>query len=197
MLKIFSSFIVVFVISSLVFSIGNTEVKASNLSKNDKKFITDFRWLDFLKICSDKKCDIKNIQWLKLWSEDSWLEATRSDDSQDYLDSCILYEIWKKEIKKTKSSILSKAIQKEWKVKKDVSILELTKIHSKLDNPVLYLSDFDYIAKYPRYLKKIAKNKIINYAEVDLLKKKWTSDLYLLNCSIYMLPDMMTNVQRK
>lgn len=197
MLKIFSSFIVIFVISSFVFSLENTEVKASTFSKNDKKFIADFRWLDFLKICSDNKCDTKNTQWLRLWPEDSWLEATRSDDSQDYLDSCILYEIWKKEIKKEKSSVLPKAIQKEWKVKKDVSILKLTKIFSELDNPALYLSDFDYVAKYPRYLKKIAKNKMVSYAEVDILKKKWTLDLYLLKCNIYMLPDMMTNVQGK
>lgn len=196
--KVFSLFIIAFTIFSLVFSFENVEATAPILSKNDKKFITDFRSLDFLKICPENgKCVTKNIQWLRLWAEDSWLEATRSDDSQDYLDSCILYEIWKKEIEKTKSFILPKSIQKEWKIKRDVSILELKKVYSKLYNPALYLQDFDYIAKYPRYLKKFTKNKMMSYAEIDVLRKKWTSNLYLLNCSIYMLPNVMTNFQGK
>jgi hypothetical protein len=75
--------------------------------------------------------------------------------------------------------------------------LELKKVYSKLYNPALYLQDFDYIAKYPRYLKKFTKNKMMSYAEIDVLRKKWTSNLYLLNCSIYMLPNVMTNFQGK
>jgi hypothetical protein len=65
--KVFSLFIIAFTIFSLVFSFENVEATAPILSKNDKKFITDFRSLDFLKICPENgKCVTKNIQWLRL-----------------------------------------------------------------------------------------------------------------------------------
>ncbi|EKD44513.1 MAG: hypothetical protein ACD_71C00114G0011 [uncultured bacterium (gcode 4)] len=198
MKKFLSIFIILFVMFWFIISLkseSGTDTRQETDQGNIQKVVTNFRWLDFLKICSNDKCDEQNTKWLRLWSEDSWLEATRSDDSQDYLDNCILYEIEKKWVKTVNISTIPKVVQEEWKIKWDVSILELIKISSGLGNPSLYLSEFDYIAKYPRYLKKFMKNKMVNYAEVDVLQKKWTFNLYLLNCSIYMLPDMMTNSQ--
>lgn len=183
------------IFSSVLFLSTETEAKPQNTQRNIQKFITDFRWLDFLNICQNDKCDKKNTQWLRLGYEDYWLWATRSNDSQDYLDNCILYEIGKKEIKKTKSSILPASLIEEWGISKNTSFLELKKIYSQSNNPTLYLSDFDYIAKHPRYIRTVVNDVMLNSWEIDILQKKWTFDLYLLSCKVYALPDLMTNFQ--
>lgn len=196
MKKILSVFVLNFTIFlSVLISSTETEAKTQNIQWSIQKFITDFRWLDFLKICQNYKCDSKNTEWLRLWYEDDWLWATRSNDSQDYLDSCILYKIDKKEIKQIQSSTLPASLIEEWGISKNTSFLELKKIYSQSNNPTLYLSDFDYIAKHPRYIRTVVNDIMLNSWEIDILQKKWTSDLYLLSCKVYALPDLMTNFQ--
>lgn len=196
MKKILSVLVLNLAIFSIVlFSSSDTEAKEKPTQRNIQKFITDFRWLDFLKVCSGDKCDEKNTEWLRLGYEDDWLWATRSNDSQDYLDNCILYELQKKRVEKTKSSTLPTSLIEERGIWKNTSFLELKKISSQSNNPASYLSDFDYIAKHPRYIRTVVNDVMLNSGEVDILQKKWTSDLYLLKCEVYALPDLMTNFQ--
>ena len=186
----------IFALSSLSIPLtDNVEAKQQGYKAVVQKFITDFRWLDFLKICPEKRCTEKNTEWLRLWYEDDWLWATRSNDSQDYLNNCILYKVEKKDMQKVKSSILPKSIFEKWGIGKNTSFLSLKKVYSLSNNPASYLSDFDYIAKHPRYIRMVVNDVMMNSWEVDILQKKWTSDLYLLKCDVYALPDMMTNFQ--
>lgn len=189
-LIVLTSLLSLFVVCS-VFANDNWELTRENkYPQKIQKTINFFRTANFLKACNSEKCENSSSEWIKLWSEDEWLHPTNSNDSQDYLENCKLYEL-KKSVSNTKSSTIPTKVKKDWEVKKTSSYLELWTVLYKWD-PFQYRESYDFVAKNPRYVEQREWSGVIIYWEADLLKNKKTWKFAILSCGLYVVPTLKT-----
>lgn len=172
------------------FATNGTLTREKIYSEKTQNIINAFQSADFLKICQTKKCDVKKSDWIKIGTEETWIHATNSGDASDYLTGCALYGV-NKSFTKAKPSIVPEAKRNEWWINGKINYLELgTVLWAWV--PTQYWDTYDFIARNPRYTRKVENEVIVEDGEVDLLKNKKTNKLSVLICKFNALPNEKT-----